>query len=76
MAIEKIKILWAVLELSVKQHCQFGQFGPFLGKKNEFKFVLLSMVQTLLANIHCYLSALKSLHKEIIPKMCDALAKI
>ena len=30
MAIEKIKILGAVLELPAKQHCQFIQFGPFL----------------------------------------------
>ena len=30
MAIEKIKILGALLELSAKQHCQFGQFGPVL----------------------------------------------
>ena len=30
-AIEKIKILEAVLELPAKQHSQFGQFGPFLG---------------------------------------------
>ena len=30
MAIEKIKILGALLELSAKQHCQFGQFGPIL----------------------------------------------
>ena len=29
MAIEKIKILLAVLELPAKQHCQFGQFGQF-----------------------------------------------
>ena len=28
MAIEKIKILGAVLELPDKQHCQFSQFGP------------------------------------------------
>jgi hypothetical protein len=28
MAIEKIKILGAVLELPAKQHCQFSQFGP------------------------------------------------
>ena len=28
MAIEKIKILGAVLELPVKQHCQFSPFGP------------------------------------------------
>ena len=28
MTIEKIKILGAVLELSAKQHCQFGKFGP------------------------------------------------
>jgi hypothetical protein len=30
MAIEKIKILGAVLELPAKQHCQFSPFGPFL----------------------------------------------
>ena len=29
MAIEKIKILGAVLELSAKQHCQFSHLGPF-----------------------------------------------
>ncbi len=28
MAIEKIKILGAVLELPAKQHCQFSPFGP------------------------------------------------
>ena len=28
MAIEKIKILGAVLMLPAKQHCQFSQFGP------------------------------------------------
>jgi hypothetical protein len=30
MAIEKIKILGAVLELTAKQHCRFGQFVPIL----------------------------------------------
>jgi hypothetical protein len=30
MAIEKIKILGAILELPAKQHCQIGQFGPTL----------------------------------------------
>ena len=30
MAIEKIKILGAVLELPAKLHCQFSQFEPFL----------------------------------------------
>ena len=30
MAIEKIKILWAVLELPAKLHSQFSLFGPFL----------------------------------------------
>jgi hypothetical protein len=30
MAIEKMKILGAILELPAKQHCQFGQFGPIL----------------------------------------------
>ena len=29
-AIEKIKILGAVLEPSAKHHCQFDQFGPIL----------------------------------------------
>ena len=29
MAIEKIKLLGAVLELPAKQHCQFSPFGPF-----------------------------------------------
>jgi hypothetical protein len=28
MAIKKIKILGAVLELPAKQHCQFSPFGP------------------------------------------------
>jgi hypothetical protein len=28
MAIEKIKILGAILELPAKQHCQFSPFGP------------------------------------------------
>ena len=28
MAIEKIKIVGAVLELPAKQHCQFSPFGP------------------------------------------------
>ena len=28
MAIEKIKLLGAVLELTAKQHCQFSPFGP------------------------------------------------
>ena len=32
MAIEKIKIPWAVLELPAKQHCQFGPFTKKLGK--------------------------------------------
>ena len=30
MAIEKIKILGAILELLAKQHRQFSPFGPFL----------------------------------------------
>ena len=29
MAIEKIKILGAILELPPKQHCQFNPFCPF-----------------------------------------------
>ena len=30
IAVEKIKIFGAVLELPAKQHCQFNPFGPFL----------------------------------------------
>jgi hypothetical protein len=30
MAIEKIEILGAVLELPAKKHCQFSPFDPFL----------------------------------------------
>ena len=30
MAIEKIKILGAVLDLPAKQHCQFSPFGPIV----------------------------------------------
>ena len=29
MAIEKIKILGAILELPAKQHCQYSPFGPY-----------------------------------------------
>ena len=39
MAIEKIKILGAVLELSAKQHCQFSPCGPlsrFIGHNQIF----------------------------------------
>ena len=32
MAVEKIKIMGAVLELPAKQHCQFGPFTKKLGK--------------------------------------------
>ena len=32
VAIEKMKILEAVLELPAKQHCGFGQFSPVLRK--------------------------------------------
>jgi hypothetical protein len=32
MAVEKIKILGAILELPAKQHCQFGQFTKKSGK--------------------------------------------
>jgi hypothetical protein len=35
MAIEKIKILGAFLELLAKQHCQFSPFGPFI-MSNKF----------------------------------------
>ena len=30
MAIEKIKILWVILELIAKQHCRFGRFVSIL----------------------------------------------
>jgi hypothetical protein len=33
MAVEKIKILGAVLELPAKQHCQIGTVTKILGKK-------------------------------------------
>ena len=33
MAVEKIKILGAVLELPAKQHCQFSPFGPIFHVK-------------------------------------------
>ena len=32
MAIEKNKIIGAVLELPAEQYCRFGQFGPILRK--------------------------------------------
>jgi hypothetical protein len=32
MAVEKIKILGAVLELPAKKHCQSAQFYRFVGK--------------------------------------------
>ena len=35
MAIEKIKILGAVLELLAKQHCQFSQFTKKMAKWAE-----------------------------------------
>ena len=38
--IEKVKILGAVLELSAKQHCQFGLFAEKWGKM--FKKIWIS----------------------------------
>jgi hypothetical protein len=35
MAIEKIKILGAILELPAKQHCQFSPFVHFQGELAE-----------------------------------------
>ena len=35
MAIEKIKILGAILELPAKQHCQFGPLGPIFEVKGQ-----------------------------------------
>jgi hypothetical protein len=35
MAVEKIKILGAVLELPAEQHCQFGQFGQYTKKSGK-----------------------------------------
>jgi hypothetical protein len=37
MAIEKIKIVGAILALPAKQHCQFSPFG-------QFSFELISIV--------------------------------
>ena len=35
MAVEKIKILGAVLELPAKQHCQLCQFGQFARRSDR-----------------------------------------
>ena len=47
MAIEKIKILGAVLELSAKQHCQFSPFGPNFGVNGlDWQYYLASSSKT------------------------------
>ena len=35
MAIEKVKILGAILELPAKKHCLFGQFGPIFAAHTQ-----------------------------------------
>jgi hypothetical protein len=72
MAIEKIKILGAILELPAQQHCQSSPFtskiGPnglnwhccLAGSPQDFDFFNCYGCQIkFLAEIHCYLSALK-----------------
>ena len=52
MAVEKIKILVAVLELPAKQHCQIGPFNKKLGKMGR-----IGCCQTfIIYEIHCYLT--------------------
>ena len=76
MAIEKIKILGTVLELPAKQHCQSSPFTKKLGQMGlilvllsckllngpqDFDLFNCHVCQTFnWAEIHCYLSALKS----------------
>ena len=47
MAIEKIKILGAVLELLAKQHCQFSQSTKKMGQMGrmgaDYTFALISI---------------------------------
>ena len=45
MAIEKIKILGAVLELPAKQHCQFSLFTSKMGKWAELAVVFSWQLQ-------------------------------
>ena len=40
MAVEKIKILWAVWQLPAKQHCQSAHFAQFLGKWAELAVLI------------------------------------
>ena len=67
MAIEKMKILGALLELPAKQHCRFGQFGPVLRKTDWIGWYLQNSSQDfhyfficpgcrifILCEIHCY----------------------
>ena len=66
MAIEKIKILGALLELPAKQHCQSSPFTSKLGQvgligPQDFDFFNYHGRQTfILAEIHCCISALES----------------
>ena len=47
MAIKKIKILGAVLELPAKQHCQYSPFGPiFEVNELDWKCFLASSSKT------------------------------
>jgi hypothetical protein len=44
MAIEKIKILGAVLELPAKQHCRFGQFRIYAPTFLGYNYSVLAIV--------------------------------
>ena len=63
MAVEKIKILGAVLELPTKQQCQSSPFTSEIepnGLNWQYCLDGSSKTAPILAEIHCYLSALKS----------------
>ena len=71
MAVEKIKILGAILELPAKQHCQFSPFTSKLGKIGQIGSAVIWELETaprfliffnyhgcqlfILWEIHCYL---------------------
>ena len=56
IAIEKIEILGAISELPAKQHLHFSPLTAKLGQMG---------LTGSLAEIHCYLSALKSRHNNL-----------
>ena len=78
MAIERIKIVGAVLELPARQQCQSSPFPAKIGLigtsvwlvvpkwPTEFTFFIYYWCQTfILSEIHSYLSALKSWHNNL-----------